>query len=240
MRYLRSLIFFVLLANPAFAWLGGPGGGGGGGGGLSGGGTLGRIPVWTGATSLGDSFLTSPGGGTIGYLDATLTLRLNVFHSGTDTILQQQTGDLILRDPGGVDRLLIQNGLPPSMPTGLMLDPIVAPVADATRDIIFKDTADGIIKARKSTADGGALVSLEGGGGGSSTFFEESFTPTIGQTVFALSNPYVGATGLSVVIINDATYPASRYTIVGSTFTWLNTPFSLDGTDLLTVKYQVN
>ena len=45
------------------------------------------------------------------------------------------------------------------------LAPIAAPSAHATEDRIFQDTSDTTLKVRKSTAGGGALVSLEGGGG---------------------------------------------------------------------------
>ena len=115
-----------------------------------------------------------------------------------------------------------------------------APAASLGFGQLVIDQSDGILKIRKSTGDGGALVSLEAGGV-SATFEQNSFTPGLGQTVFALSTAYVGAGGLSRVSVNTTAgyVEGVHYTISGTTLTWLD-PFTLDGSDSVVVIHQTN
>lgn len=69
-------------------------------------------------------------------------------------------------------------------------------------------------------------------------FREEEFTPTAGQTVFALAAGGI-VDGLSVLTVNGVVYAeGTDYTIVGATLTWLDNPFLLETVDCLIVKYQ--
>jgi len=97
----------------------------------------------------------------------------------------------------------------------------------------------GVLSARHGT---GILISLEAGAGAAATFVEDEFIPSASQTVFMLSATYVGANGLTVVGLNTAGGYAegTHYTISGTTFTWLDNPFTLDGVDRLVVKFQTN
>lgn len=71
-------------------------------------------------------------------------------------------------------------------------------------------------------------------------FAEDELTPGFnGQTVLALSSPMV-ALGMSVLAVNGVVYAeGTDYTIVGAVLTWLDTPFTLETTDSLIVKYQL-
>jgi hypothetical protein len=79
-----------------------------------------------------------------------------------------------------------------------------------------------------------------GGGGTAAEFVEESFNPGVGQTIFVLSNSHAAGNKLSLACINAVCgyEQGTSYTISGTTFTWLNNPFSLDATDRLVVKHQ--
>jgi len=83
------------------------------------------------------------------------------------------------------------------------------------------------------------FIAVGGGGGGSGGSIQEDvFFPINGQTVFTLSQPYVG--GFAVVFINGVEYVNTiNFTIVGTTLTWLDTPFTLAVTDLLVADYAV-
>ncbi len=69
-------------------------------------------------------------------------------------------------------------------------------------------------------------------------FNTDGFTPTPAQTVFTLSQvPIPG--GLALVTVNGIEYEqGTSWTLVGTTLTWLNAPFSLGVTDRLVVRYQ--
>jgi hypothetical protein len=79
-----------------------------------------------------------------------------------------------------------------------------------------------------------------GGGPGSSTFNTYAVNPSLGQTAFILPIPYL-AGGLVIVAINGIVYvEGTNYTIVGTTLTWLDTPFTLDSADTLWAEYQTS
>lgn len=86
----------------------------------------------------------------------------------------------------------------------------------------------------------GALQEIGGGGGGGgASFAKNAFTPTVGQTVFTLSATFVGIGGLVVATVNGLVYEKDvDYTIAGTTFTWLDVPFTLETTDCLVVVFQ--
>lgn len=86
-------------------------------------------------------------------------------------------------------------------------------------------------------------LELEGGGGGgggtgSITIEEETFSPSNGQTIFILSKTYeVG--GFVQFFVNGIKYDLTvDFTISGTTVTWLDTPFTLTTTDLVSIHYQ--
>lgn len=77
------------------------------------------------------------------------------------------------------------------------------------------------------------------GGGGGAGFYDESFTPMPGQTVFTLSQPCI-LNGLTVLDVNGIVYVEGvHYTVAGTTLTWMNVGFSLDPSDLVTIRYQI-
>ena len=65
---------------------------------------------------------------------------------------------------------------------------------------------------------------------------EQTFTPTIGQTVFTLSQTSAGRRIL-VFVNGQEQLQGTDYTVSGNTLTWLNTDFSLDTIDRLTIYY---
>jgi hypothetical protein len=105
--------------------------------------------------------------------------------------------------------------------------------AVAGRTSICNDS--GVLSVRHGT---GTAVSLEASGV-SATFQEDTYTPSLGQTVFVLSQTFVGGSGFSEVKVNTVCYLKTiDYTISAGSMTWLNTPFSLDSGDVVVVKYQ--
>jgi hypothetical protein len=91
----------------------------------------------------------------------------------------------------------------------------------------------GVFSVRHGT---GTIVPLEG----TSEFQQDPFTPTLGQTVFSLSQAFLGTPGISLVLVNNLAYvEGTNYTISGTTLTWLDTPFTLDGSDSLVAVYQI-
>ena len=81
----------------------------------------------------------------------------------------------------------------------------------------------------------GDLLSV-GSGGGSSTIQEDIFAPANLQTVFTLSQTWSG--GFAIVFVNGIEYVlGSDFTIVGTTLTWLDVPFTLALSDRLAVDY---
>jgi len=69
-------------------------------------------------------------------------------------------------------------------------------------------------------------------------FQEDEFSATPAQTVFALSQSFAPG-GMSIVTVNGVRYSdGTDYTIVGTTFTWLNTPFVLVAGDCVVVTFE--
>ena len=113
-------------------------------------------------------------------------------------------------------------------------DALALPSAVANFAQLGIDPSDGILKIRKSIADGGALVSLEGSGGGSALAYQ-TFTPTFGQTVFSLSQ---APSGVTLAFVNGI--ESTAFSVLGSTFTWLPlvAGFGLETTDSLDIYYE--
>lgn len=88
----------------------------------------------------------------------------------------------------------------------------------------------------------GALQELGGGGGGGGAAFAEvAVTPFGGQTVFVLPVAILGIGAYSAFVVNGVEYAKTTdYTIVGTTATWLDTPFTLEATDRVLIKYQTS
>ena len=240
---LKALLLMGILASNSFAWVGGFGSGGGGGGSLTGTGISGRLTLWTGPTTLSSSLITSSAGDT-GFLDNSLTLRLRVFMDGTpNPVIRPVSSELHIQESGGLDVIVLETGEPATLNLGVKLPPlapgtVVVHVTDAK---VFLDSATGEISVRKSTAGGGGVVSLEAGGT-TATFEQKTFIPTLGQTVFSLTTAYVGAGGYSTMAVNNigGYEEGINYTISGTVLTWLNTPFTLDGTDRVVSDHQTN
>ena len=127
--------------------------------------------------------------------------------------------------------------------TGLSLVDAPAPGADELQlrgaNITLTTESVIVLQFRGTYWD---LVSNNAGSAGSvltAEFTEDEFTPTLSQTVFTLSDTYVGTGGLSIVRINTATYAeTTHYTISGTMLTWLDTPFTLDTSDRLVATFQ--
>jgi hypothetical protein len=114
-------------------------------------------------------------------------------------------------------------------------DGITAPSTVAGKSQIYVDSGTGEVTVKHGD---GAVVSLEDTSSSSSEFAEDSFVPTNGQTVFTLSDTFLGANRLSHLQINGVSYGEAYYTIAGTTLTWLNGPFTLETTDVATIRFQ--
>lgn len=72
-------------------------------------------------------------------------------------------------------------------------------------------------------------IGLGGGGGGSR--IEDTFTPTLGQTIFTLSGVPVVPDDTSM-FVNTVKYLYSvHFTVAGNQLTWLDVGFTLDTVD---------
>jgi hypothetical protein len=80
-----------------------------------------------------------------------------------------------------------------------------------------------------------ARTSSGGGGGTNYALREQSFVPDEGQTDFTLDYPPVGAVALFVGPLVGVV--GTNYDVTGTTVTWLDTPFALDGGDVVTAIY---
>ena len=69
-------------------------------------------------------------------------------------------------------------------------------------------------------------------------FREQSFIPTVGQTVFTLSESVAPTDGLVLLFVNGVVYERNvDFTAVGATVTWLDIPFTLAPVDCVLVVY---
>ena len=225
-RLLAFLLFLLLLSAPVEAWQGGFGGGTGGGG---------SSPPASDCASANElALFTGTSGTQLGCTGL-------VWDTGSNTLTTADNFNLVVDTTFNItgDGLTI-DGYLSTEDVIRVGDAATVPAAIASFGQIAIDPADGILKIRKSSGDGGGLQSLEGTGGGGATFTENEFTPTASQTIFTLTATYVGANGLSVIGLNTAGGYAegTHYTISGTTFTWLDTPFTLDTADRLVVKFQ--
>ena len=66
---------------------------------------------------------------------------------------------------------------------------------------------------------------------------EDEFTATGGQTVFALTQPFLAGSMISLSINGQLFAQGTNYTAVGTTLTWLDTPFTLVAGDCVVVAY---
>lgn len=73
--------------------------------------------------------------------------------------------------------------------------------------------------------------------GGTGLITDQVFTPTLGQTVFTLSDIYAPG-GFKLVALNGVVQLPSDFTISGTTFTWTGSYVMDPTTDLLCVFYQ--
>ena len=104
-------------------------------------------------------------------------------------------------------------------------------------------SALNFVGAGVTATDGGAgVATVTIPGGGSSEFLEQTFAPTLGQTVFVLGTSHLAGNALSLACINQLCgyREGVSYTVSGTTLTWLDSPFTLDTVDSFTFKHQTN
>jgi hypothetical protein len=71
-------------------------------------------------------------------------------------------------------------------------------------------------------------------------FVTDTFSPTLGQTAFSLSAEPTTTNGLIFAVVDSGVYYKDvSFTTTGTSFTWLDVPFSLGPPDDLLVYYQV-
>lgn len=78
-----------------------------------------------------------------------------------------------------------------------------------------------------------------GGGPGGFNRREQTFVPTLGQTVFTLTAAPVTPNDTSLFVNTVKYLFGIDYTVVGSALTWLDVEFALDSEDALEVIYFV-
>lgn len=82
-------------------------------------------------------------------------------------------------------------------------------------------------------------IQSNAGGSGSGTFALDTFAPTGGQTVFALSTA-PATPALVLAFVNGVLYlEGVDFTVVGAVFTWGNVLFALGPPDRLEAYYEV-
>lgn len=154
---------------------------------------------------------------------------------GTDSLQHDDANERLLLGTSGGE-LSVGTSQPSHFPTLTLDETTPVPTPIPSRAVLFVD-GDGQVKVRKSN---GTIVSFEAGGGGSSTFVEDTFVPTLAQTVFNLSSAYL-AGGLVVASVGPLVFTKGiHFTISGSVFTWLDTPWTLEAADRVTVRYQTS
>lgn len=77
------------------------------------------------------------------------------------------------------------------------------------------------------------------GSGGGVNRIEQTFTPTLGQTIFNLISTPVNPNDVDVYVNTVKYRYGFDYTVAGSLVTWLNTQFSLDTQDTVEIFYFV-
>ena len=63
------------------------------------------------------------------------------------------------------------------------------------------------------------------------------FTPTLGQTIFILSQTPSDDNDVQMFVNSIKTILGTNYTAVGTTVTWLDTPYILDTSDKVEIVY---
>ena len=85
----------------------------------------------------------------------------------------------------------------------------------------------------------GEFIFVQGGEVRSSAagaWFEDVFTAAPGQTVFTLAAEPVDSESFQLTV-NGVKYENDQYTLIGTTVTWLNVEFSMDGGETVLAKY---
>ena len=80
-------------------------------------------------------------------------------------------------------------------------------------------------------------ISSGGTGGGHLPWFEEEFTPTLGQVTFIASSLPADVVSKEFYLNGVLQDDGVDYAVSGQTFTWTNL-FTLDSTDLIIIRYQ--
>ena len=69
-------------------------------------------------------------------------------------------------------------------------------------------------------------------------WIEDEFTPTVAQVTFIISQAPSDPTSLTFVVNGVAADETIDYALSGTTITWLNTPYAMETTDLVVVRYR--
>lgn len=77
-----------------------------------------------------------------------------------------------------------------------------------------------------------------GGGGGHTAWNEDEFTPTAGQVTFIISQAPTDSVSLEFFINGALADDIGDYTVSGTNVTWLEANYSMETTDLVTIRYQ--
>tara|TARA_Y100000310_G_scaffold313881_1_gene362752 strand:- start:87 stop:464 length:378 start_codon:yes stop_codon:yes gene_type:complete len=116
---------------------------------------------------------------------------------------------------------------------------------DENVKVTSNDTTSDLLLAKLSAGVGITLTELNDGGNeqveisGTSAFWtEDEFTPGLGQVSFILTSAPVDPDSFSLHVNGVVYDDVVDYTVSGVTLTWLNTLFSLDGSDKLLARYQ--
>lgn len=68
---------------------------------------------------------------------------------------------------------------------------------------------------------------------------QEAFTPTPAQTVFTLAGSPVTSASVAVLVNGIGYELTTDFTVSGNQVTWLDTPFTLDASDSVVIRYVV-
>lgn len=106
--------------------------------------------------------------------------------------------------------------------------------------LVFRDKTGAVLNFRRLKGLGSLTVAVNGddielsAAGGA--WFEDEFSPTAGQTVFALTQAPSDANSIQVYVNGVLYDDVTDYTVAGSTLTWLD-PFVLEVGDKVLVRY---
>ena len=108
---------------------------------------------------------------------------------------------------------------------------------DTTSDLLLAKLSAGVGITLTELNDGGN-EQIEISGGAAALWTEDEFAPGLGQVSFILTSAPADPDSFSLHVNGVVYDDTADYTVSGTTLTWLNTLFSLDGSDKLLARYQ--